>query len=121
MAKLKQEWQYQYYREKGVPLRSRMIGNFALGMKLAYTFPWAYEFVFKNKTIGGLVKKMIGFAPKRSMPHISRIAWKKWFTREFRPTVKNPVKTIYLFIDELLNYNEADIGIIAVKLLDKLG
>lgn len=121
MAKLKQEWQYQYYREKGVPLRTRMIGNFALGMRLAYTFPWAYNLVFDNRTIGGIVKRMIGFAPKRSMPHISRIAWKKWFTREFRPAVKNPVKTIYLFIDELLNYNEANIGITTVKLLDKLG
>ena len=121
MAKLKQEWQYQYYKEKGVPLRSRMIGNFALGMKLAYLFPWAYNLVFANRTIGGIVKGMIGFAPKRSMPHISGLNWKKWFRKEFRPTVKTPVKTVYLFIDELLNYNEADIGIITVKLLDKLG
>ena len=29
MGKLKQEWQYQYYKEKGVPFRSRVIGNFA--------------------------------------------------------------------------------------------
>ena len=121
MAKLKQEWQYQYYKEKGVPLRSRMIGNFAMGMKLAYMFPWAYNLVFANQTIGGIVKGMIGFAPKRSMPHISRLNWKKWFRKEFRPAVKTPVKTVYLFIDELLNYNEADIGIITVKLLDKLG
>ena len=121
MAKLKQEWQYQNYKEKGVPLRSRMIGNFALGMKLAYMFPWAYKLAFANQTIGGIVKSLIGFAPRRSMPHISPLNWKKWFRNEFRPTVKTPVKTIYLFIDELLNYNEADIGIITVKLLDRLG
>lgn len=41
--------------------------------------------------------------------------------KEFRPTVKDPIKTVYLFIDELLNYNEAEIGITTVKLLDKLG
>lgn len=121
MAKLKQEWQYQYYREKGVPFRNRLIGNFAMGMKLAYTFSWAYHFVFRNKGLGNLVKNMIGFAPKRSMPHISRIHWRKWFTTEFKPTVKDPVKTVYLFIDELLNYNEAEIGITTVKLLDRLG
>ncbi|MGC1242096.1 MAG: FAD-linked oxidase C-terminal domain-containing protein [Chryseosolibacter sp.] len=121
MAKLKQEWQYQYYREKGVPFRSRLIGNFALGMKLAYTFPWAYNFVFRNKTLGKVVKNMIGFAPDRSMPKISKLHWKKWFETEFTPAVKNPVKTVYLFIDELLNYNEAEIGITTVKLLDRLG
>lgn len=121
MGKLKQEWQYQYYKEKGVPLRSRMIGNFALGMKLASLAPWGYNLVFNNKTIGEFAKSLIGFAPKRSMPHISPVTWKKWFTRDFKPTVKTPIKTVYLFIDELLNYNESEIGITTVKLLDKLG
>jgi FAD/FMN-containing dehydrogenase/Fe-S oxidoreductase len=120
MGKLKQEWQYQYYKEKGIPLRSRMIGNFALGMKLASIAPWGYNFVFNNKTLGGFVKSMIGFAPKRSMPHLSPITWKKWIS-EFKPAAKNRIKTVYLFIDELLNYNEAEIGITTVKLLDKLG
>lgn len=81
MAKLKQEWQYQYYKEKGVPFRNRLIGNFAMGMKLAYAMPWAYNLVFNNKTLGGMVKSLIGFAPRRSMPHISRISWKQWFKK----------------------------------------
>ncbi|HYF70849.1 MAG TPA: FAD-linked oxidase C-terminal domain-containing protein [Ohtaekwangia sp.] len=121
MAKLKQEWQYQYYKEKGVPFRNRLIGNFASGMKLASLVPWGYRFVFGNKVTGNLVKGVMGFAKQRSMPEISSTTWKKWFTKKFRPTVKSPVKTVYLFIDELLNYNEAEIGITTVKLLDKLG
>ena len=121
MGKLKQEWQYQYYKAKGVPLRSRMIGNFALGMKIASMTPWAYNFVFNNRAIGRLAKKVIGFAPERSMPHLSPIHWKKWYATRFKPTVKNPVKAVYLFIDELLNYNEAEIGITTVRLLDALG
>jgi Fe-S oxidoreductase len=121
MGKLKQEWQYQYYKEKGVPFRNRMIGNFAKAMKLASIAPWGYDLIFSNKTIGGFVKSIIGFAPARSMPHLSRISWKKWYTRQFKPTVTNPIKTVYLFIDELLNYNEAEIGITTVRLLDRLG
>jgi FAD/FMN-containing dehydrogenase/Fe-S oxidoreductase len=121
MGKLKQEWQYQYYKEKGVPLRSRMIGNFGLAMKVAAVFPWGYNFLFGNQTLGRLAKKMIGFAPDRSMPHLSPVSWKKWFSKSFTPTTQQPIKTVYLFIDELLNYNEAEIGITAVKLLDKLG
>jgi Fe-S oxidoreductase len=121
MGKLKQEWQYQYYKEKGVPLRSRMIGNFALGMKLASLAPWGYHFIFNNSTLSRWAKSLIGFAPDRSMPHLSRITWKKWFTTQFKPTVKHPIKTVYLFIDELLNYNEAEVGITTVKLLDALG
>ncbi len=121
MGKLKQEWQYQYYKEKGVPFRSRMIGNFSLGMKLASLVPWGYNLVFNNAALGRAAKKMIGFAPDRSMPHLSRVSWKRWLRNEFRPTVTNPKKTVHLFVDELLNYNEAEIGITTVKLLDKLG
>jgi Fe-S oxidoreductase len=94
MAKLKQEWQYQYYREKGVPVRSRLIGNFARAMKLASAFPWAYRLVFSNRVLDGLIKRVIGFAPERSMPAISRISWRKWFTSEFKPTVAKPLKTV---------------------------
>jgi len=63
----------------------------------------------------------MGFATKRSMPELSRITWKKWFKQVFQPTVTHPKKTVYLFIDELLNYNEAEIGITATRLLDRLG
>jgi Fe-S oxidoreductase len=121
MGKLKQEWQYQYYKEKGVPLRSRMIGNFSLGMKLASIVPWGYNLVFNNSVLGPLAKNIIGFAPRRSMPHLSKTSWRSWYKKEFRPITKNPKKTIFLFIDELLNYNEAEIGITAIKLLDRLG
>jgi FAD/FMN-containing dehydrogenase/Fe-S oxidoreductase len=121
MGKLKQEWQYQYYKTKGIPFRTRLIGNFSLGMKLASLMPWGYRFIFGNKALGNVAKSIIGFAPDRSMPHLSPVSWRKWFTTKFKPTVKHPTKTVYLFIDELLNYNEAEIGITTVRLLDKLG
>ncbi len=121
MGKLKQEWQYQYYQEKGVPFRSWLIGNFALGMKLASIFPWAYRTVFGNKITGNLVKGIIGFASNRSMPHLSSVTWKKWFERSFTPTAPKSGKAVYIFIDELLNFNEAEIGITTIKLLDRLG
>ncbi|HKZ38552.1 MAG TPA: FAD-linked oxidase C-terminal domain-containing protein, partial [Chryseolinea sp.] len=121
LGKLKQEWQYQYYKEKGIPFRSRLIGNFAAGMKLASLFPWGYRAVFGNKITGSIAKNIMGFALDRSMPHISRVTWKKWFEKNFKPTAKNPTKSVYLFIDELLNFNEAEIGITTIKLLDKLG
>jgi len=121
MGKLKQEWQYQYYKEKGIPFRSRLIGNFATGMKLAALAPWGYRLVFGNKITASIAKSVMGFAQKRSMPELSDVTWKKWFEKKFSPTVTSPVKTVYLFIDELLNFNEAEIGITTIKLLDKLG
>lgn len=121
MGKLKQEWQYQYYKENGVPFRNKLIGNFAGGMKLASALPWGYKLTFSNKLTSSIAKSVIGFAQGRSMPTISKMTWEKWFRKEFKSTVTNPIKTVYIFIDELINYNEAEIGITTVKLLDKLG
>lgn len=121
MGKLKQEWQYQYYKEKGVPVRSRLIGNFGTAMKLASIAPWGYRWIFGNPRMARFAKRLVGFAIDRSMPELSRKSWKQWFKRDFKPTVKNPIKTVYLFIDEFLNYNEAEIGVTTVSLLDKLG
>jgi ferredoxin len=113
LAKLKQEWQYQYYKEKGVPFRARLIGNFETSMKLAAMMPWAY------KLFGGLIKPVIGFASGRSLPPVTSNTWRKWCLKDFKP--KKSAKSVYIFIDELLNYNEPEIGIDTVKLLDKLG
>ena len=121
MGKLKQEWQYQYYKEKGVPWRNRLIAHFSAGMKLAALLPWGYRTVFGNRLTGDVAKAVMGFAKKRSMPEMSPITWKRWFLKEFKPRTRNPRKTVYLFIDELLNFNEAHIGITTVKLLDRLG
>ena len=121
MGKLKQEWQYQYYKTHGVPLRSRLIGNFAWGMKLASKVPWAYKATFGIPGLSSIAKATIGFAQKRSMPEISKKTWEKWFKSEFKLSAGSKKKTIYLFIDELINYNEASIGIKATELLDALG
>ncbi len=120
LAKLKQEWQYQYYKEKGVPLRSRLIGNFEGGMKLAAIAPWGY------RMFGGLIKLVAGFAQGRSLPNVSSKTWKKWYLNEFRVSQRirkeaKEAQRVYVFIDELLNFNEPEIGINTVKLLDKLG
>ena len=90
-------------------------------MKLASLLPWGYRMVFGNRLTSSTMKSLMGFAQQRSMPEISKITWEKWFRSKFKPTVKTPLKTVYLFIDELLNYNEAEIGITTVKLLDRLG
>jgi len=115
LGKLKQEWQYQYYKEKGVPFRTRLIGNFEFGMKMAAIAPWAYRMVSKTS----MFKSLVGFATKRSMPDVSSKTWRKWYLNEFKPGKSS--KIVYIFIDELLNFNEPEIGISTVKLLDKLG
>jgi len=119
MAKLKAEWQYQYYKEKGVPFRAKQIANFSKSMELASKAPWAYNFIFSNKITGNIAKSIAGFAKERSMPSLSSTTLKRWIKTEFKATTST--KKVYFFCDEFTNYNDVEIGQTAIKLLDKLG
>ncbi|MDH5608605.1 MAG: 4Fe-4S dicluster domain-containing protein, partial [Cyclobacteriaceae bacterium] len=121
MAKLKAEWNYQSYKAKGVPLRTRMIGHFTLAMKLASKMPWAYRFVFDHRLTASVAKRIAGFATQRSMPDISSVTLTRWIKKQFRPTTTNEDRSIYFFVDEFTNFNDGEIGKKALLLLDKLG
>ena len=120
IPKLKAEWQHQYYQTNGVPFRTKVIANFTKGMKMASIAPWAYDLVYSNKLTGNLAKSITGFATKRSMPALARVTLDKWLRKQFKPTADSGRK-VHFFCDEFTNYNDAEIGKTAVKLLDKLG
>jgi FAD/FMN-containing dehydrogenase/Fe-S oxidoreductase len=119
MAKLKAEWQHQYYKEKGIPFRTKQIANFSKSMKIASYAPWAYNFIFSNKLTGNIAKAVAGFAIERSMPSLASTTLKSWIKKEFKASPSS--KKLYFFSDEFTNYNDVAIGQTAIKLLDKLG
>jgi FAD/FMN-containing dehydrogenase/Fe-S oxidoreductase len=120
MAKLKAEFLQHYYDANGVPLRSKLIANFTATAKLGSLAPSIYNFVMGNVVTGSLIKALSGFAIKRSMPKLSKQTLHNWYQKNYTPPV-NPIKTIYLFCDEFTNYNDAEIGVKAIKLLTALG
>jgi len=75
--------------------------------------------------ISNLVKKFSGFAVKRSMPTMYKTTLRKWWSPR-PPSVPARAgltggKRVYLFCDEFTNYNDTEIGIKAIMLLEKLG
>ena len=122
VAKLKAEFLQHYYDANGISLRTRLIGNFTRLNKLAAVVPGAYNFLFKNDFTSNVAKKAIGFAPQRSLPLLQQTTLRAWFKKhqkEARPTSTKGV--VQLFCDEFTNFNDTDIGIKAVLLLEKLG
>lgn len=122
VAKLKMEFLHQYYKENGVPLRSRMVGNFSSLSKVASYVPWAYNFIFDTPALRKIANTVVGFHPDRTMPLLSNTTFKKWFDKN-KVTLKSAEtkKQVFLFIDEFTNYNDVEIGITTVKLLNRLG
>ena len=115
MAKIKAEFLQHYYDEKGVPLRARLIaflprfGKFAIAMR-----PFTNYFLSQS-----WFNQLIGFHPKRKIPGYSVQSLTGWAAKNpSKPAVKGKV---YLFADEFTNYQESDIGIKAILLLNRLG
>ena len=114
VAKLKAEFLQHYYDANGIPLRSRLIANFTRSSRLGALAPGIYNFLMKSTGL----KKLIGFAPGRSMPLLHKTTLRKWWSKHpHTPSTKK----IYLFCDEFTNYNDVETGIKAILLLEKLG
>ncbi|MBC7889009.1 MAG: FAD-binding protein [Ferruginibacter sp.] len=124
VAKLKAEFLQQYYDANGVPFRSKLIANFNASTKLGALVPGIYNFMMTNPFTSNAIKRIVGFGVKRSMPTLYKITLHKWYKQRKKETENRPAaggKKIYLFCDEFTNFNDTEIGIKAILLLEKLG
>ncbi len=122
VAKLKAEFLQHYYEANGVPFRSKLIANFNKAAKMGSIAPGIYNFMATTPPFSTLIKTLSGFALKRSMPTLHKTSLEKWFRKRKPETKQNSTgKKVYLFCDEFTNYNDTDIGIKAILLLEKLG
>ncbi|MFO7843043.1 MAG: FAD-linked oxidase C-terminal domain-containing protein [Bacteroidales bacterium] len=123
VAKLKAEFLQHYYDVHGVPLRSRLIAYITEINKLASLWPGLYNSLMGNRTLSSILLRMIGFAPRRSMPLLANQTLKKWmksYVQSLKPEAGYKSK-VFLFNDEFTNYNDTDIGIKTVQLFNRLG
>jgi len=121
VASLKAEFQYQYQKENGVSLRSKL---FAYNNKLnqfGSKLPRLANFVFSNRFTSAILKKSFGIAKERSLPLISNKSLSKEFQLSDNKLIKNKIaNSVILFNDEFTNYLDTQIGVDAIALLTAL-
>lgn len=134
VAKLKAEFLQHYYDIHHVPFRAWLIA----WLPRLY-MPGMMIRPLTNLITGtALFKRLIGFSVKRPIPALSPVTLRAWGRRHGLGNGENRSEsmsgsakgtddaigskgTVYLFADEFTNYNESDIGIKAVMLLERLG
>lgn len=128
VAKMKAEFMQHYYDANGVPFRSKLIAGFNKSARLGAIVPGLYNFAMTNKPISKVIKKISGFAVDRTMPTMYKTTLNSWYKKHKtrKAETNNQQKQIakrkvYLFCDEFTNYNDTEIGIKAILLLEKLG
>src|SRR5258708_13109239 len=121
VARIKAEWLQQFHDARGVPLRSRVIGNFSTAMAWASLAPAVYNFIVGSGLIAPLLKRAAGFAQGRSLPKLFKTTVQRWHRRIANQSSLFPHGPTFLFCDEFTNFNDAEVGIKAVRLLNRLG
>jgi FAD/FMN-containing dehydrogenase/Fe-S oxidoreductase len=121
IAKIKSEFLQHWYDRHGIPLRTRLIAYISTVNRIGSFAPALFNFFLRNNITSGIVKKLTGFASKRSIPLIFKTTLRKWADKnlpELNP--KHPVGTVCLFIDEFSDYNDTETGISTIRLLTSL-
>lgn len=124
IAKMKAEFLQHYYDANGTPFRANVIANFTKSQRMASYFPGIYNFVINNKLTASVVKSLLGFAQKRSLPEVGRTTLRRWVKRRQLNSAQTgirPNRMVYLFCDEFTDYNDTGIGKVAYQLLTALG
>ena len=124
MAKIKAEFMQHWYEHHRVPIRTLLIANISRINKLGMLFPALFNWFATAKLTSSLLKHMLGFATKRSIPTLGKMTLRKWAGRHLE-SLNNALPAdapeVVLYVDEFSNYNDSALGIIAIRLLNRLG
>ncbi len=91
-------------------------------MRLASLAPSLYNWAITTPGFSRWIKRLSGFAQERSLPKLHATTLAAWHGKHANPPrLAYPNGRVHLFCDEFTNYGDADVGIAAVKLLNRLG
>jgi FAD/FMN-containing dehydrogenase/Fe-S oxidoreductase len=121
IAKIKSEFLQHWYDRHGIPLRTKLIAYISVINRIGSFVPPVFNFFLKNKITSGVVKKLTGFASKRSIPLIYKTTLRKWTRKNLiKINPVNPKSSVCLFIDEFSDFNDTETGINIIRLLTAL-
>jgi len=120
VAKLKAEFLQHYYDANGIPLRTLAIAYISSINHLGSFVPGLFNYFISNPLVSGLIKKILGFATERKIPHLSGKNLRHSL-RSVKTGKKFPNGKVLFFNDEFSRYNDTGIAIKAIQLLTRLG
>ena len=118
MTAFKAEFLQHYYDSHGIPFRSWLVAYLPEINKLGMVLRPLTNYLTSRRAF----KKAVGFSAERSVPGLSAVTLKRWVrTKHVKGNVKGAKGVVYLLADEFTNYNESDLGIKTILLLERLG
>ncbi len=108
------------YDQHGTPFRSWMVARMAAIERFGHFVRPLYNLFATWQPSATLIKKIVSFAPERSIPNLSKRTMRQQIlAAKLKPQHKKG--RVYLFADEFTNLQEAELGLTFAQLLTNLG
>ncbi|MEY2671554.1 MAG: hypothetical protein RLZZ577_1870, partial [Bacteroidota bacterium] len=119
IASMKAEFLYQYQKANGFSNRNKTFAYNAKLNNLGSLTPRLTNW-FTNLSF---VKKKMGIAPQRIVPHLAPKTFRKWLDTHHKELEEGtyPNGQVILFCDEFTNFYDVGVGVDTYELLTKLG
>ena len=121
MTRIRSQVLQMLYDRHGTPFRSWMVARMAMIEQLGHTVRPLYNFFATNRFTSALIKRIVSFAPERSIPTLSKQSIRRQVSRQLKGRNQQQQKRVYLFADEFTDLQEAELGLAFAQLLTALG
>jgi len=124
MTKLKAEFLQHWYDANGTPLRSQLIAFIPAINRFGALFPGLFNFIQQNRLVSGVFKTILNISPHRSLPRLYKTTFRSWLSNhlhELNSGLSHKQGSLYLFVDEFTNFNDVEVGVCFIRLLNSLG
>lgn len=117
MAKMKAEFLFHYHKKHGTSWRDWLFAHIGKINNSGSSSAFFFNFI-GNTWISKALLSLFGITPKRSLPPLAKERFSTWFSKH---VPKKSKKQVVLFNDTFTEFNQPEIGIAAVKVLEALG
>ena len=122
MTRLRAELLQHWHDRHGTPRRTWMVAHMAQFESLGAAVAPLYNAVARWRPTATLVRRIVGFAPERQIPPLSRHSMRQLVGRELsRHPAAGTKGKVYLLADEFTDHQDAELGLQFARLLLKLG
>jgi FAD/FMN-containing dehydrogenase/Fe-S oxidoreductase len=124
MAKIKAEFMQHWYDHHRVPLRTLLIANITRINSLGMLIPGIFNWFATSRLTATLLKRMLGFATRRSIPTLGKTTLRRWAGKHLESlnsALPDDAAELVLYVDEFSNYNDTSLGITTIRFFNRLG
>ena len=123
MARLKSEYLSRRNRMLGVTPGARLVAELPRLAKLASWFPRTCNLFAQSRPVRALVERRAGFDRRIPLPRFAHRTFRAWYRRHTKKASPRhaPRGPVIYFVDTWADYFAPQVGIAAVKLLERAG